>query len=469
MALLEELEAALSDSASSSQESKAVNAVNQDAVGDTDSKVKQPRKTNAKSKSTTTSTLKDSASDGYSGSTDDVYASVYEDAGSNVDLEADTGKASGAGSSADAGTSADAGASARARVRARVSKNKSKTGASDVGSVGREGGSAGAGDGARVGASAHAGAGVSDDAVAVEMGAELKDEQADNGHEVLFGSLSRSGIGISKALLQGSRLQSLKKNVTPSDNPFLNVDPRSLLADKITHISGKTLDLGALIHDLKELDPDIVKAANQEGLSGFAGAANDLLLFRKLEELGATQFCNLTISQIRSLIKKSIPKLSDKVILECYQCFKSCIKNGELERKVQYLADKYQVTIPHQSIEAFLFTDDSDYQGSEGLIAIRKLVVETYCNYEDEILKLVKIFDIKNTQFSKSYDEVTFYQYLIARKSGKEHDFRVYEALVKLKNHIELFILMRGGFIKTQDFAIFSDRCYCGVSLPLYR
>ena len=406
MALLEELEAALSDSASSSQESKAVNAVNQDAVGDTDSKqdkaspkVKQPRKTNAKSKSTTTSTLKDSASDGYSGSTDDVYAAVYEDAGSNVDLEADTGKASDADADASAGASSVVGGAAstrtRARVKARVSKNKSKTGASDVGAVGREGVSAGAGDGARAGASAHAGAGVSDDAVAVEMGAELKDEQADNGHEVLFGSLSRSGIGISKALLQGSRLQSLKKNVTTSDNPFLNVDPRSLLADKITHISGKTLDLGALIHDLKELDPDIVKAANQEGLSGFAGAANDLLLFRKLEELGANQFCNLTISQIRSLIKKSIPKLSDKVILECYQCFKSCIKNGELERKVQYLADKYQVTIPHQSIEAFLFTDDSDYQGSEGLIAIRKLVVETYCNYEDEILKLVKIFDIE--------------------------------------------------------------------------
>ena len=461
MALLEELEAALSDSASSSQESKAVNAVNQDAVGDTDSKVKQPRKTNAKSKSTTTSTLKDSASDGYSGSKDDVYAAVYEDAGSNVDLEADTGKASDVDADASAGASSVVGGAAstrtRARVKARVSKNKSKTGASDVGTLGREGVSAGAGDGARAGASAHAGAGVSDDAVAVEMGAELKDEQSDNSHEVLFGSLSRSGIGISKALLQGSRLQSLKKNVTTSDNPFLNVDPRSLLADKITHISGKTLDLGALIHDLKELDPDIVKAANQEGLSGFAGAANDLLLFRKLEELGANQFCNLTISQIRSLIKKSIPKLSDKVILECYQCFKSCIKNGELERKVQYLADKYQVTIPHQSIEAFLFTDDSDYQGSEGLIAIRKLVVETYCNYEDEILKLVKIFDIKNTQFSKAFDEVTFYQYLIARKSGKEHDFRVYEALVKLKNHIELFILMRGGFIKTQDFAIFSD------------
>ena len=183
MALLEELEAALSDSASSSQESKAVNAVNQDAVGDTDSKVKQPRKTNAKSKSTKTSTLKDSASDGYSGSKDDVYAAVYEDAGSNVDLEADTGKASdtdadasaGASSGASSGVDGAAKTRTRARVKARVSKNKSKTDASDVGAVGREVVGAGAGDGARAsasaGASAHAGASVSDDAVAVEMGA----------------------------------------------------------------------------------------------------------------------------------------------------------------------------------------------------------------------------------------------------------------------------------------------------------
>ena len=294
--------------------------------------------------------------------------------------------------------------------------------------------------------------------VALDMGSELQEHTESKD---AFASLANSGIGISKALYQGTRLHAFNSwsnhSTSGLKNQYLNIDPKSLLSDKITHISGKTLDITDLLHDLKELDPDLIKAANQESLGGFSAAANDLLLYRKLEELGGEQYRHISIGQLRALIKKSIPNLTDKAILECYSCFKSCIKNDELKAKVAQLAQKYQLDLEHTEIEAFLFTDESSCQDNEGLLAIRKLVVETYCAYEDEILKIISNFDIKNSQFSKAYDEITFYYYLIAHKSHQEHDYRVYEALVKLKNHIELFILMRGSFIKPHDFALFSD------------
>ena len=305
----------------------------------------------------------------------------------------------------------------------------------------------------------------SDVAMAVDMGSELQEHGEGGTPSAVFNALSNSGIGMSKAVLQGTRLQAVRQKSGEEHsvgersvkNQYLNADPQSVLIDKITHISGKTLDLSALLHDLKELSPDLIKAANQESLGGFAAAANDLLLYRKIEELGGEQYRHISIGQLRALIKRSIPSLTDNLVLECYRCFKSCIKNEGLEHRIEHLAKKYNLELPKQRVEAFLFTDESDFEGNEGLLSIRRLVIETYCNYEDELTKMINQFDIKNSDFSKAYDEVTFYYYLIAHKSGKERDFRVYEAMVKLKNHIELFILMRGAFIRNSEFAIFSD------------
>ena len=362
--------------------------------------------------------------------------------------------------------------SGRAARSARGSRSRAGSGGSRASSrTGSARGEAGAGYGGREDDGYVADGALADDSkfaddsngrgeAAIDVGTDLTGDEA-AGSDMHIGSLLNSGIGLSHAMIQGTRLASRRsgkgEDAAAISGQFPGSDPRRVMIDRLTHVSGRTMDMSALIHELKLVEKEMARVAGQESLGGFAAAANDLILYRKLEELGAEQYSNITAGQLRTLIKRSIPKLTDKMILECWQCFKSCIKNEELSESIEEIAREHNITLPYNEVEAWLFTEEADFRGDPVLSAVRRTVVDAYSSYEEELLNIVKIFDIKNSHFSKAYDEVTFYYYLIAHKTGRESDFRIYEALVKLKNHIELFILMRGSFVKTSDFSVFSD------------
>lgn len=252
-----------------------------------------------------------------------------------------------------------------------------------------------------------------------------------------IGDLNHSGIGL------GAAFGGL-------DNESLEGNMQSEAIEAVELVNGSTLDVTALVPELNKLSPKLLKAAKQEYLSGYVGAANDLLVYRKLEELGAKQYQDLDVDQIRHLITQTQNNLSPDVIEDMYEGFGTLLGRDELERRAADIAAKYNIKLtPEEQIN--ILTADPRYLEA-GLLDIYNLYIAGCIRQEFYLKSVVEQLDFEVPQYQKYYDTLTFYYYLLANKTKDEGDFALYEHLVKIRAHVQLFNLLHGSFTRESDF-----------------
>lgn len=226
---------------------------------------------------------------------------------------------------------------------------------------------------------------------------------------------------------------------------------------QLHHISGKTFDLAEIFPDLKLLSKSEQDLVNEDFLSGYEGKLNHLLNYRRLERMGATEFGVISDDGLRDLIAKTYEQTTQAQLDELYKLFTNIPDKNELASKLRvqgehiFLDELIDLDHPcellrftEQELEDMVDDDDNR------LIRFRRQVQASFVKHEEKLLKA--IIDYRFDPMTQEYQELVFYRYILAWRTGDKADFERYKQLVELQNLYTLFKLLAGSFETKLDF-----------------
>ena len=222
--------------------------------------------------------------------------------------------------------------------------------------------------------------------------------------------------------------------------------------NSIKHVNGKQFKLRDFLPELAKLDPQLEAKAEREYLSGFSQPANDMVLLRFLERLGANAQPPLNPAYLRQVMAALIPNASFSYLQEQYQKFLGLPHELRLPLivELQNLAEKYPYLgiNGEGSLSEFLHKDVTN--APQDVRDFFDKVMYAFCKHEFALAYVVE--DIEKRIKPQVWEELVFYAYLLAQTSKEESDFYFYESLVKLQNFIQLFKLSRYSLTDSNTF-----------------
>ena len=222
--------------------------------------------------------------------------------------------------------------------------------------------------------------------------------------------------------------------------------------NSIKHVNGKQFKLRDFLPELAKLDPQLEAKAEREYLSGFSQPANDMVLLRFLERLGANAQPPLNPAYLRQVMAALIPNASFSYLQEQYEKFLGLPHELRLPLivELQNLAEKYPYLgiNGEGSLSEFLHKDVTN--APQDVRDFFDKVMYAFCKHEFALAYVVE--DIEKRIKPQVWEELVFYAYLLAQTSKEESDFYFYESLVKLQNFIQLFKLSRYSLTDSNTF-----------------
>lgn len=253
--------------------------------------------------------------------------------------------------------------------------------------------------------------------------------------------LNRSGLGLVNAFPGTGQKSSLPTSDTS----------KSEIPTKVMHADGSTLDIRELVSELKELSPELLERAQKEFMGGFAGAANDLMVYRKLEEMGASDSIkDVPVEKLKRIALEYFDVVADALRLD--ELFNELSDSNQFEQQLEALQQKYVGRFPKLSLEEILFLDDEELKSTSEYVLFNTLVLQTLFKQEELIADAIEKYGFNDPEKRLELDEALFYSYLLACKCPENSSYyNEYQLLVDVSNRIDLFNLMYRNFIDSDS------------------
>lgn len=220
---------------------------------------------------------------------------------------------------------------------------------------------------------------------------------------------------------------------------------------EVEHANGSKFDVSSMVDELKHLSPELLEKAKKEFMGGFSTAANDLLVYRRLEELGGGDYIkDLSYEQLQKL-SSEFDEIKDAA-LYFYETICLIDYSAYLDNRARKLAPTFFKYYPDQTAIGLLFVDDDEFKETEEYVKARSTIIKDLLDVESSLVDTLETSSLGTVEGRLQLDEAIFYEYLLCAKKHLSHDIDSYKVLVDVSNFIDLFKLIHESFITSNDF-----------------